>query len=101
MGVRDVATQWNDMLARVLQLVHELEPAKIHSFVDATGFPGNAFRGEETPGHSMIAKGVYARTASSTSAKIDLLKGVFAACGIDPGELVFEMFLENKEQRQV
>ncbi len=95
MGVRYVATQWNDMLARVLQLVHEMEPAKIHSFVDTTGFPANAFRGEETPGHSMIARGVYARTSSSTSAKIDLLKGVFSACGIEPGELVFEMPMAN------
>ena len=91
MGVRYVVTQWNDMLARVLQLVHELEPAKVHSLVGATGFPANAFRGEDTPGHTMIAKGVYARTASSTAAKIDLLKSVFAICGIDPEELVFEM----------
>ena len=99
MGVRYVASQWNDMLARVLQLVHELEPAKIHSLVDATGFPANAFRGEDAPGHTMIAKGVYARTASSTAAKIDLLKSVFTVCGIDPEELVFEMPLGGTDSQ--
>ena len=99
MGVRYVASQWNDMLARVLQLVHELEPAKIHSLVDATGFPANAFRGEDAPGHTMIAKGVYARTASSTAAKIDLLKSVFTVCGIVPEELVFEMPLEGTDSQ--
>lgn len=97
MGVRYVATQWNDMLAKVLQLVHELEPAKIHSLVGATGFPANAFRGEQLPGHSMIAKGVYARTASSTASKIDLLKSVFDFCGIDQEELMFEMPLGSDE----
>ncbi len=99
MGVRYVASQWNDMLARVLQLVHELEPAKIHSLVDATGFPANAFRGEDAPGHTMIAKGVYVRTASSTAAKIDLLKSVFTVCGIDPEELVFEMPLGGTDSQ--
>lgn len=95
MGVRYVATQWNDMEAMVLKLLHELEPAKIHSLVDGTSYPASAFRSTEAQGHSKIANGVYARTASSTAAKIDLLKSVFEICEIDANELSFEMPLDN------
>ena len=94
MGVRYVATQWNDMEAMVLKLLHELEPAKIHSLVDGTTYPASAFRSTEAQGHSKIANGVYARTASSTAAKIDLLKSVFEICEIDANELSFEMPLD-------
>ncbi|ACU95067.1 uncharacterized conserved protein [Cryptobacterium curtum DSM 15641] len=97
MGVRYVATQWNDMEAKVLQLLHELEPAKIHSLVDGTSYPASAFRSTEAQGHSKIARGVYARTASSTAAKIDLLKSVFEICEIDANELSFEMPLDADE----
>lgn len=97
MGVRYVATQWNDMETKVLQLLHELEPAKIHSLVDGTNYPASAFRSTEVPGHSKIANGVYARTASSTAAKIDLLKSVFEICDLDASELSFEMPLDSEE----
>ena len=95
MGVRYVASQWNDMLAKVLQLVFELEPARIHSLVDGSSYPASAFRSDDAHGHSRIASGVYARTASSTVAKIDLLKNVFSICDIDQEELVFEMPIET------
>ena len=49
-------------------------------------------------GHSKIANGVYARTASSTAAKIDLLKCVFDICEIDASELSFEMPLDASEE---
>ncbi len=94
MGVRYVATQWNDMEAMVLKLLHELEPAKIHSLVDGATYPASAFRSTEAQGHSKIANSVYARTASSTAAKIDLLKSVFEICEIDANELSFEMPLD-------
>ncbi|WP_165246607.1 DUF262 domain-containing protein [Adlercreutzia sp. ZJ141] len=95
MGVRYVASQWNDMEAKVLQLLHELEPAKIHSLVDGANYPASAFRSTEAPGYSKIATGVYARTSSSTAVKIDLLKSVFEYCGIDAEELLFEMPIES------
>lgn len=41
---------------------------------------------------------VYARTASSTAAKIDLLKCVFDICEIDASELSFEMPLDASEE---
>ena len=97
-GVRYIATQWNDMMAKVLQLVYELEPAKIHSLVDGSNYPGTAFCSTESAGHSKIANGVYARTASSTAAKIDLLKCVFDICEIDASELSFEMPLDASEE---
>lgn len=98
MGVRYVATQWNDMATKVLQLLYELEPAKIHSLVDGMSYPASAFRSDETPGHSKVANGVYARTASSTAAKIDLLKSVFDLCGVDADELSFEMPLDASDE---
>ena len=55
--------------------------------------PGN--RVQEAPDFSKIAERVYARTASSTAAKIDLLQGVFDVCGMDQSELVFEMPLAS------
>ncbi len=94
MGARYVTTQWNGMAAKVLQLVYELEPAKIHSLVDGSNYPGTAFCSTESAGHSKIANGVYARTASSTAAKIDLLECVFDICEIDASELSFEMPLD-------
>jgi len=86
------------MMAKVLQLVYELEPAKIHSLVDGSNYPGTAFCSTESAGHSKIANGVYARTASSTAAKIDLLKCVFDICEIDASELSFEMPLDASEE---
>ncbi|WP_304855728.1 DUF262 domain-containing protein [Adlercreutzia caecimuris] len=97
MGVRYSASQWNDMETRVLQLVYELEPAKLHSLVNGSEYPASAFCGSGEPGHSKIADGVYARTSSSTAAKIDLLKRVFEICEIDASELSFEMPLDSSE----
>ena len=91
MDARYTVTQWNKMLVKVLQLVYELQPAKIHSLVDGASYPATAFRREEAPDFSKIAERVYARTASSTAAKIDLLQSVFDLCGMDQSELVFEM----------
>jgi hypothetical protein len=91
LDVRYVATQWNEMLRKVLQLVYELEPAKIHSLVNGSTYPASNFRSDEEPGFSKIADGVYARTSSSTAAKIDLLRSVLTICGIELDELVFEM----------
>lgn len=91
MGVHYIVNQWNDMLAKVLQLVYELEPAKIHFLIGRAGFPASAFHKDDDHGFSKIADGVYAKTASSTVAKIDLLRSVFDLCGIDQSDLVFEM----------
>ena len=97
MGVRYVSAQWNSMLTKVLQLVLELEPAKIYSLVDGSNYPASAFKSVETHGHSKIATGVYVRSATSTVSKIDLLKSVFDICGIAQDELVFEMPVETEE----
>ena len=90
-GDRYATSQWNEMEVKVLKLLCELEPAKIHSLVSSTSYPGTAFRGDEAQGFSQITNGVYAKTSSSTSSKIDLLKRVFAVCGVDAGDLAFEM----------
>lgn len=91
MGVRYTVTQWNKMLVKVLQLLYELEPAKLHLLVEETSYPASAFRESESPDYSKIADCIYVRTASSTAAKIDLLQSVFSVCGIDQSDLVFEI----------
>lgn len=98
MGVRYVASQWNDMEAKVLQLLHELEPAKLHSLAGGAGFPYSSFATTDAPGFSKIADGLYARTSSSTAVKIELLKAVFDICGVDADELTFEMPLDADEK---
>ncbi len=101
MGVRYVATQWNDMEVKVLQLLLELEPAKIHSLVDQTAYPGSSFHSSEASNLSKIADGIYVRTSSNTASKIDLLKSVFEVCEIDSSELSFEMPVETQERFSV
>ena len=95
MGARYTVSQWNDMETLALKLLLELEPAKIHALVGGQGFPASAFRSSDAPGFSKIANGVYAKTASSTAFKIDLLKKVFAVCGVDANDLSFEMPLDK------
>ena len=98
MGVRYASNQWNDMITKVLQLVYELEPAKIHWLVDGKDYPSSNFCSAEATGHSKIADGVYVRTASSTAEKIALLKSVFEICEIDANELSFEMPLDSDHE---
>lgn len=102
MGVRYVATQWNEMLVKTLQLLHEFEPAKIHALVGGKKYPASYFYSEEeSAGHyAKIAKGVCVNTYSSTVAKINLLRRVFDVCGVDQGELVFEMPLKVEENQE-
>lgn len=95
-GVRYVALQWNEMEVKVLQLLCELEPAKIHFLVGDNAYPGTAFRGDAAQGFSKITNGVYVKTNTSTSAKIDLLKRVFEVCDVSASELIFEMPVENE-----
>ncbi len=96
LGVRYSVSQWNAMEAKVLELLFELEPAKIHSLVDGANYPASAFKSSEAEGCSKIAPGVYARTSTSTAAKIDLLNNVFIICDVEPSELTFEMPVEDR-----
>ena len=91
MDVRYAVNQWNDMLSKMMQLVYELEPAKIHSLAGRSDYPASAFRNEKAHGYSKVTEGVYVKTGSSTIAKIDLLRSVFDLCDIEQAELIFEM----------
>lgn len=90
-GDRYAASQWSEMEVKVLQLLCELEPAKIYSLVGSNAYPGTAFRGGEAQGFTKITNGIYVKTSTNTLAKIDLLKRVFEVCSISASELVFEM----------
>lgn len=92
MGVRYPTSQWNKMGAKVLELVNEFEPAKIHALIGGQSYPASQFHpsGDDN-GFMKVDNGVYVRMASSTSAKIDLLRRVFELCNIDQSELSFEM----------
>ena len=98
MGVRYTSSQWNEMEVKVLQLLCELEPAKMHSLVEDSDYPASNFCSCETNRYSKVIDGVYALTSSSTSAKIDLLNSVFEYCGVDAEELSFEMPLSVVEE---
>ena len=91
MGIRYPTSQWNRMGVKVIQLVNELEPAKIHALVGGQNYPASQFHSTEDHGFMKIDDGAYVRMASSTSAKIDLLRRVFDLCDIDQSELSFEM----------
>lgn len=99
MGVRYTVSQWNTMEQKVLELLLELEPAKIHSLVDGANYPASAFKSQETKGCSRIAQGVYVKTPPSTATKIDLLNNVFIICDLEPSELMFEMPIDVKEKK--
>lgn len=91
MGVRHISSQWKDMEIRVMRLLYELEPAKLHSLVIGTEYPASNFCSNEQTWYSKVADGVYVRSSTSTYEKIALLKSVFNICGIDARELSFEM----------
>ena len=63
MDVRYAVSQWNDMLSKMMQLVYELEPAKIHSLAGRSDYPASAFRNEKAHGYSKVAEGVYVKTS--------------------------------------
>ncbi len=50
-----------------------------------------AFRSGGLQGFTKITNGVYVKTNTNTSAKIDLLKRVFESAAFPASELVFEM----------
>lgn len=98
MGSRYAVTQWNDAEVLALRLLCELEPAKIHSLVGGTTYPASAFISHEAHGHATVAEGVFVKTATNTSTKIELLRIVFKMCGMEPSELTFEMQPEQSER---
>ena len=91
LGVRYPTKQWNEMEASVLRQVCELDSATLFRYLEQEGWPASAFSAHEYNYNSKIADGLYARTASSTSWKIELLRRVLDDCGIDRDELSFEM----------
>ena len=97
MGARYPAKQWNTMVGMVMGLVAELEPSAVYSLVAGTTYPASLFRAHSEPGYTEFHEGAYVKTASSTIEKIDLLRRVFDLCGIDQGDLVFEMVPEDEE----
>ena len=94
-GERHAVKQWNTMVQMVMRRIYELEPAKVHALVDGTEFPASFFRADDDPGYQEFADGMFVRTGVSNYAKTILLRKVFEICGIDEGELTFEMPLED------
>lgn len=91
LGVRYPTKQWNEMEESVLRQVFELDSATLFRYLEQDGWPASSFSDHEQHYFSKIADGLYARTSSSTSWKIELLRRVFDDCGIDQDELSFEM----------
>lgn len=99
MGSRFVANTWVDMICGVLSMVYEHAPAVFHKLVpEGSEFPGKYFASEEGEYSFKIADGIYYSMGNSTSAKIDILRTVFASAGIEESELVFELYKKKAAQ---
>ena len=98
LGERHAVKQWNTMVQMVMRRIYELEPAKVHALVDGTEFPASFFRADDAPGYLEFADGMFVNTGVSNYAKAILLRRVFEICGIDEGELTFEMPLEDARE---
>lgn len=96
MGERHAVKQWNTMMQMVMRRVFELEPAKVQAFVTGSEYPANYFRADDVPEYSKVSDGVFVRTGFNNAAKMGLLRKVFEICGIDEGELTFEMSPESE-----
>lgn len=95
MGERHVVKQWNTMEQMVVRRVYEQDPAKVCALVEGTEYPANYFRANAVPEYSKVADGVFVRTGFNNEAKMNLLRELFAICGIDESELTFEMPIEE------
>ena len=95
MGERHVVKQWNTMEQMVVRRVYEQNSAKLHVLVDGMEYPANYFRADAAPEYSNVADGVFVRTGFNNEAKMNLLRKLFAICGIDESELTFEMPIEE------
>lgn len=96
MEARYPAKRWNTMIGMVMGPVAEHEPSAIYSLVAGTAYPASLFRASREPGYTEPCEGAYVKTAANTTEKADLLRKVFDFCGIDQGDLVFEMVPEDE-----
>lgn len=93
MGSRFTAKTWVDMICGVLSMVYELDPVVFHKFVpEGSDFPGRYFSWKESDYCFKVGEGIYFNPGSSTYVKIETLKIVFEAAGIDCSELLIELY---------
>lgn len=98
MGSRFTAKTWADMICGVLSMIYEMEPVVLRKFIPAdAGFPGRFFSREEDGHCFKIGDGVFFNHGSSTRTKIESLKVVFEAAGLDASELIFELYKLKKD----
>lgn len=95
MGEHHVVKQWNTMMQMVMRRIYERDSARLHALVEGTEYPANYFRADAAPEYSKVADDVFVWTGCNNEAKTNLLRRVFAICGIDESELTFEMPLEE------
>lgn len=98
MGSRFTAKTWVDMICGVLSMVYELDPVVFHKFVpEGSDFPGRYFSRKESDYCFKVGEGIYFNPGSSTYVKIETLKIVFEAAGIDCSELLIELYKSKIE----
>ena len=95
MGERHAVKQWNTMEQTVVRRVYERDSAKVYALVEGTEYPANYFRADAAPEYSKVADGVFVHTGFNNEAKMNLLRKLFAICGIDESELTIEMPIEE------
>lgn len=72
------------MICGVLSIVYELDPVVFHKFApEGSDSPGRYFSWKESDYCFKVGEGIYFNPGSSTLVKIETLKIVFEAAGID------------------
>jgi hypothetical protein len=91
LGDRVSVKTWKEMEVGVLRLLGELDLSRLYEISNEPNFPGSAFEHNEREGYSLVADGIYVKSSTSTSFKIDLLRRLLDLFGVDQEELVIQM----------
>ncbi|WP_232202868.1 HNH endonuclease family protein [Olsenella sp. oral taxon 809] len=98
MGSRFTTKNWAEMICGVLSMVYEMDPVVFHKFVpEGSDFPGRYFSWKQDGHPFKVGEGIYFNAGSSTSTKIEALKIIFEAAGLEGSDLSFELYKVKPE----
>lgn len=98
MGSRFTTKSWVEMICGVLSMLYEIDPVVFHKFVpEGSDFPGRYFSWKSDGHPFKVGEGIYFNAGSSTSTKIESLKIIFDAAGLEGSDLSFELYKVKAE----
>ena len=93
MGSRFTTKNWAEMICNVLSMIYEMDPVIFHKFVpEGSDFPGRYFSRNEDGYPFNVGNNIYFNPHSSTYTKIESLKIIFEAAGLEGSDLTFELY---------